>query len=206
MRKDKFIELVIKSIRPDTVTAEAKGKYHPKVFELFISTVYNRILYEAQKTGDQFALDSYIISPPAELTVSKDTAKNAYYVDLLVPLVQLSRNEGLREVHPIKDPTAAFAIMANISHATMHHTEVFDIDSTGQAKVEGNRIWLYHPNMSDYETILVKQIVSFDNINQDQDVPMPAGTEELIITSVKQMVAQYPQSLEDTVQDNVAHG
>lgn len=206
MTREEFTELVIKSVKPDVVTSEAKGKYHPKVFELLISTVYNGIIYGLSGKDDPFALDSYILSPPSELTVNKDSVKNAYYVDLTVPVLQLERNEGIVEIHPINDPTSAFAIMPNTGHSIMHHIEVLDIDSTGKAKVEGRRIWLYHANMADFETMLVKQIVPYRNIGLEQDVPMPAGTEEYIITKVKKMVAQYPQSLEDTINDNSING
>ena len=213
MKKIHLIESVISFLASDNA-GDLKGKYHPEEIKVWMSSAFNSIIYNAWINGKKYSefsqLDAW--SKTYEIAVLSQVGTKAHALLPFAP-VQLSENAGIRQIADANNSLNVFAPMEATAEVIFAELEVNDADSTPTYSLEQNNLntgagessHLLRleklPTTTPISTIDVMMIVPFDQTDDFDDVAIPSGMEENIISQVIELMSKKP--MPDTTNDEV---
>ncbi len=209
MTKEQFVKLIESQLANGNVTSALLGKFHPAEIEKFIEMAYNDVVgksyNQAQRYSDFSQLDNHI-KPFKNVPVLHDEDLCEYYSILPAPIVQIPDNQAIRLICPMRDQSDAFVYEDNSSTAVFSELEVSALDSSKSYQVEGSQI-RYKEGMTDdiaKAGVLMKLVVQFGALEDDDEVYMPAGQSTLISQIVVEYMSQRKAGPEKTNNDNTS--
>ena len=205
MKLINLIEAVSDFFESDAA-GDLKGVYHPEIIKVHLADVFNAIVYQTWKNGKAFSdfsqLDAW--SRVYEVTLTSQTGTIGYAL-LPFPPMQLPDNMGIRQVCDHDDNANVFAYMeatANVVFAeldvnTMDNTPIFSLEQNDAGVGAGDESHLLRlrklPVAPDAITSLdVMMIVPLDQLDDYDDVIMPAGTEDSFVRQVIDLMSKKP--------------
>ena len=221
MKKINLVELVsdaLGSEMPDDMISQ----FHPEIIKSALNMAYNQAVYLSWMNGKKFSdysqLDAW--TRTYELQLFNLTVTGATFsgnIRLPYPPMQLPNNMGIRQVAPSSNEALAFAYMENTAFAIFSQLDVFSIDTTPYFRLEQNdtgagieshvlkcgKIPIVYNLAPDPTMVSVKLIVPMDQIDDYDDVAIPAGQEDLLVKqTVEFLRTKQP---EDTANDQIAN-
>lgn len=211
MRKIEVQELVKDFLAGGDAPQEIKGKYHDEIIANHIALAFNRIVFdtwlEAKAHSDYSVLDVWARNYTITITNVVDDNGDAV---LPFPPVQLPNAMGILQVADPSDLTITYAYRDTNANSVFAALEVgsvslkptFYLEQTGTTGNVGTHALKLDKIPSGNVSVLVKMIVPYEEIDDYDDVALPAGKEDQLIGYVIQLLGQKPP--EDTVNDEIA--
>jgi len=190
MTKKNFIDLVIHRLNGGNSTPDTKSKYHPEVvskyIELAFSSIINTIQNQSVKYRDFGQLDSYTVTY-SPITVTYDSTRKEYYSELPANIMSLYKNRGIRFITPVYDQSYHFIYRENNTSNIYNELEVSMMEDKPRWYLEGNTVYYDKGNMKQEiidSGVLMKLIVPLSEIDEDTNMPIPAGQEKFVLDFV----------------------
>jgi len=214
MKKVHLIDAVIDFLASDSA-GDSKGVYHPEIVKTHLNNAYNQAVYNTWLNGKKFSdfgqLDAW--SKTYEVTVSGQVGARAYALLPFAP-VQLPDGMGIRQVRDHDDTDVVFApieatanvVFAELEVQTMDDTPTFSLEqndlSTGAGE-ESHLLRLAKLPLAplNITSIDVMMIVPLDQMDDYDDVVIPAGMEDGLIRQTVELMSK--KLMPDTNNDQV---
>lgn len=206
MRKNELIALIQHNLAGGDMVADLEARYHENIIAKYAEMAMSGILEQVQKQTihykDWGQLDSYTKTFVAQ-PILLDSTRDEYYSVLPARVVNLYRNRGVRFVSYNKDQSTKFLYRDNNSTDVYSELEVSLVDNRPTFYVEKGKV--FYDKISDKEELiaagaLMKLIVPFGDLDDEDDVGIPAGQEPLLVEMIlKLMKGMAP---EDVLNDN----
>lgn len=198
MNKAQLIELVKINLSGGTVPGKYEGKYHDEVVEKAIAMVFNGIVAEI---SDTTILDQYIKVYP-DVEVLFDATYQKKYINIPIALIQTPvGGNAIRSISTMLDQRDTFDIIDNHSQKAVFLLPSMAIMQTSTARIEGSRI--YFDKIRDgIDKVLLKVLASFESLDDEDEIVLPAGQDAVIFESVKKILAEQKQTPQAVRNDN----
>lgn len=171
-----------------------------------LETVRNGFLEQwMAEFGD---LDGEFVTQYINIPVLCDSTTSQKYSILPTRLISFGDYDGLRQVSPMKNQKMSFIRLKNggvmsfalLEAGLLAGNTGYYIERVKQGTDKSIRI--YYQNIpNDFDKILVKQIASTYDFDEDEQLPIPARWEEMVIQEVaKQFIEQVKTPLATKVE------
>lgn len=200
--KAKFADLIIaqKSGGPTGVQKKIDRR---EVYELVDVVVGSLIALEYEKArqrGD-YQINGDWVSTYDEVPIYKSKKRNMKYAKLPAKLISLPGDRGLRMVAPQEDQSSPFIIIDGNSQHVFSTLESAYMPGKRTCFPEEDRI--YFPNLPDSCcSVLVKMVAGTDHLGEDQPIPIPAITQEILFQHVSAILETQVRYKTKMINDN----
>ena len=213
MRKISIIEAVMDFFASD-LAGDMKGKFHPEIIKTHLSTAFNQTIYNVWLNGKKFSdfsqLDAW--SRTYEVTVLAQVGTNAHALLPIAP-VQLPDGAGIRLITDHDDTSIALCPVEATSNPIFAELEVSTMDDMPTYRLEQSNVFVgageashmlkleKMPVAPDALTSLdVMMIVTPEQLDDYDEIAMPAGAEDSLVRQVIDLMMRKPQpdNLNDT--------
>jgi hypothetical protein len=163
----------------------------------FIKVAYNLARNEGQKhvNGDFY-------SRHINVPILKDSDTNRFYFKAPAKMISLPHMRGMRSISLMEDIDNPWNIVPSGSGAIFAGLEADDMGGP-EAYPEGDRWYLRHVADNICECpLLVVQISSIDNLDEDAVIPIPAEFEADYIDKIKEMLDEEKATPQDKHNDS----
>jgi hypothetical protein len=193
MTKRQFIDLLKHKLAGGDCPQELKGKYHPEIISKHLSMAFNHAVnrkYEqGVKKGNFDYLDAFT-KTYSNIAIEEDETRDEKYSVIPKSYMTLPKNRGVRLVYPGSAVDRFFRYRANNRQTIMSMLDISQQAMHASFYVEGEKVWFW--NIGDYDSVTMKIVVSFDKLDDDDEVPIPMGYEKVIFDLVFQTMAELP--------------
>ena len=200
MTKKNLIDLIIHKLSGGNTSPDIKSKYHPEIITKYIELAFNSLINTVQNQSIRYKdlgqLDSYV-KTYSSVTVSYDDTRKEYYSDLPVNIIGLYMNRGIRYICPIYDQSYHFIYRKNNSTDIYSELEVSKIDSRPRYYLEGTKVFYDKMTTEIVDNgVLMKLIVPISVLDEDDEIPIPAGQEQYVIDFIMKYLQQmFPEDV-----------
>lgn len=216
MKKINLIE-VIQSFLASDNAGDFKGMYHPEEIKVWLTSAFNRIIYNAWKNGKKYnefsQLDAW--SKTYVCVVEGQVGAKAHVLLPFAP-IQLSDGMGIRQISDTDNPLNVFAPTEATSNVIFSELEVETMDSTPTYSLEQNYLSVgageashllrlnklpIAPNLiTSIDALLIQNL---DQIDDYDDVTVPENGEDDLMRTVIDIMSKkvIPDTANDTVID-----
>lgn len=225
MKKINLVEMVQDFLASD-MPADMVSQYHPEIIKKYLENAFNQVVYQVWHNGKKFSdysqLDAWTKTYRLQIyNHSLSSGLGSGNLRLPYPPVQLPNNMGIRQVAAYMNENVVFAYLENTAVAIFQELEVSSIDTTPRFRLEQNdtgggseshvlkldKIPMsvmspFYDVPPSVAYINVKMIVPLEEIDDYEDVAMPAGQEDLLVRQTIEFLKNKPP--QDTVNDQVA--
>jgi hypothetical protein len=212
MKKITLIE-TIQSFLASDLAGDVKSKFHPEEIKVWLNTVFNQTIYNVWLNGKKFSdfsqLDAW--SRTYEVTVLAQIGTKAHAFLPIAP-VQLPDGMGIRMIADHDDDATVLCPVEATSNPIFAELEVDDMDDMPTYRLEQNNLFTgagQSSHMLKLEkmpiapdliaSLDVMIIVSPEQLDDFDDIAIPAGMEDALIRQVIDMMIHKPQP--DTLND-----
>lgn len=200
MKKSTFVELAVLQANGGVLNDESNVKrkdilaYLPAAINYVMVTNYRQALSETGIRDFSGTFHGYFYDLPLLTDANKGDRK---YFTLPKGIVPFTHNQGIRSVTNGCEGT--FKPIPDGSYSTIsYYTKIFT--NTGFYRLEGNRVYLYNqPKLM--ETISCTLIVRAEDLEDTDELPIPAGLEHLAIDMAVAFATGQRQVPTDTKND-----
>lgn len=187
---------LIKDRLTSEMSEDQSGSFHNEIIKKWFLLAYEKelqaVIEEAESKNNNSLLDLYV-KTYMPIDVYFDTDRNESYIFMPVRLFQFRRFNGIRLICPTKDQSFAFLMRANNSSFVYSNLEVDFVSNRPRYYIESRKV--FFSNMDDNITkVMIKCIPSVDELNDQEDIPMPAGRGLSIITNAINMMLNRPKA------------
>lgn len=178
MRKDKFIELIQRSIPTD---------HNPTVIEAYISLGYNTFVKNLLKQDSLY--NEYFTKTYEGVAVEKEANNDFYYSTLPAKVMNLKRpGGGVWTIDTTGSYDLTFVPIPDMTYKIINNLTALKIPSHIPYAVMGGKVQ-YRVRMLPIESVNMNLLVEFDEYDMSDDVNFPAGTE----LQIREVVMSYLQ-------------
>jgi hypothetical protein len=193
MTKENLTDLLKDALANGDCPQELKGKYHPEILAkqlaLAMDYLVAKVLYpEAKKNNNWGALDVYV-KAYKDVAILYDEGRDEYYCIMPLQPINLPSNRGVRSVSPMKEQNYKFIYRDNNTSNTYGKLEVNSAIPTARYYVEGIRLYFSEHLNPFLTTLLLKLLVPFDKLDDEDDVNIPQGFGKLAFDLVYQQMS-----------------
>lgn len=168
--------------------------------ELVLNTLMMIYFIEGKKEGDR-NVDGVFVVPFPEVDVKYDATRDEKYSDLPGRIVSLPGGRGIKNVTLPQEKGTPFIAMANGQAEMMSQLEAGNLGGKKSYYPEQNRI--YYKNVGDEITkVFIRMLVSVEDLQPDEPIPIPAAYEDKLIEMVKERMMLKKDTPEDKYNDN----
>lgn len=213
MKKVHLIEAVQSFLASD-LAGDMKSKYHPEEIKFWISTAFNQTIYNVWLNGKKYSdfsqLDAW--SRTYEVTVLAQVGTNAHALLPIAP-IQLPDGMSIRLISDHDDSDTVLCPVEATSNPIFAELEVNTMDDMPTYRLEQSNVFVgageashmlkleKMPVAPDAITSLdVMMVVSPDQVDDYDDLAIPAGSEDALVRMVIDLMVRKPQP--DTLNDN----
>lgn len=205
MRKITLIDLAQDYLAGGDAPDDVRGRYHPEIISNLLALAYNSVVMatylEAKTHSDYSVLDVWALNHTINITNDE--------VPLPYPPVQLPNGMGIVQVACGNDLTNVFAYRETNANAVFNALDVGSVSTKPTFYLEVNagtgtnsHVLKVDQVPDGVNSVKVKMIVPFDQVDDYDTISIPAGKEELLFQSVVTLLRQKPA--EDDINDNKA--
>lgn len=208
MKKQNLIDTV-SDFLASNVPDDMISQYHPEIIKKRVEIAFNRIIYEVwlncKEFSDYSQLDAWSRRYSVPLYDPVITGQYVYAIARLpYPPVQLPDNMGIREVSIMADGghLIPFAYIDLAADAIFNELEVSSLDDSPTFRVEQNNnpaIYKSHvlrlakiPVELMNNEIEVIMVVPLDQIDDYEDIAIPAGMEDYLVDRIIEIMSGKP--------------
>jgi len=174
------------------------SKYDPRNIGVIVDIARNTLIdTEFRQYGK---ISEVFTQAFKNVDVQTDTDRDEKFSDLPSIIAALKKDQGLRQVSPMKDQINVFGIGESGDRAMFHGTEG-ELSQRPIAMLEGQRIY-YEGIGPNIKKVLIKMIPSIADIGLDESIPVPGDKETALINIVKDMFHESKTTVEDKSNDN----
>lgn len=207
MKKIEIIDLLKHRLANGDCPQELKGKYHPEIIGkhcvLALNYLIKEIAYKEAQRDNNFSMLDVYAKTFKNVEILKDTDRDEYYSLLPANVIPLPKNRGVRLISPMKNQKYSFVYRDNNTANIHGNLDVEDVLTRPRYYVEGDKIFYSKHLISDINKVLIKLIVDFDGLDDEDDVPIPSGYGKLIFDLVFQ--SMQGMGMEKVSNDNNAN-
>lgn len=174
MKKGEIVELVILKENGGVLTQDSKIKREDVTAILPAAinwAITGQFWANKQATGDSEYPSDFIATYP-NVEVKTDTDRDLKYIDLPAGTITLPDDRGLQSVSPMKGTDQFIPIKLTDSHNISYYHNTF----AGYTLFWRERQRVLFQNIAT-DKVLVRLIQSIGDIGDDEELPIPAGTE-----------------------------
>lgn len=204
MKVIQLIDLIIDRLAGGDAPQELKGKHHPEIIRKHISLVYdyliNTVVYpQAVRNNNLGYLDPYV-KTYLGVEIQEDSDRDEKYSDIPSAYISLPMNRGIRMISPEQGQHKPFLYRDNNSSRLYSNLDVDIVYDEVRFYVEANKVF-YSKHISPLmNTVLMKLIVPFEEMDDDDEVNIPTGFGKAIVDMVVDSMLGKP--LEKYTNDN----
>lgn len=203
MKKIHLVEAIQSWLASDNA-GDAKGMYHPEEIKTHLNDVFNQAIYSAwfngKRNSDFSQLDAWSKAYEASIV-------SQAYAFLPFAPVQLPDGHGIRQVRDHANPATVFAPMESTANVVFSELDVNTMDSTPVYTLEQSNVntgagepshVLRLSKLSEAPDTLITSIdilmiQSLDQMDDYDEVAMPAGSEDTLIRQVIDLMSKKPR-------------
>lgn len=206
MKKITIIEAVQDFFASD-LAGDMKGKFHPEIIKTHLSTAFNQTIYNVWLNGKKFSdfsqLDAW--SRTYEVAVLSQVGTNAHALLPIAP-IQLPDGMGIRLISDHDDNATVLCPVEATSSPIFAELEVDTMDDMPTYRLEQNNTFAgagEESHMLKLEkmpvapsaitALDVMMVVSPEQLDDYDDLAMPAGAEDSLIRQVIDLMMRKPQ-------------
>jgi hypothetical protein len=206
MKKIHLIEAISSFLASD-LTGDVKGKYHPEEIKTWLNTAFNQTIYNVWLNGKKYSdfsqLDAW--SRTYEVTVLAQVGTNAHALLPIAP-VQLPDGFGIRLIADHDDSDTVLCPVEATSNPIFAELEVNTMDDMPTYRLEQSNVFVgageashmlkleKMPVAPDAITSLdVMMVTSPENLDDFDDLAIPAGSEDALVRMVIDLMSRKPQ-------------
>jgi hypothetical protein len=206
MTKGELTELIQRHLAGGEVPADVRGKYHENVIALYLGLAYNTALWNLTKvskaTRKSSSLDQYIKTFDVDKTDIKcDDKSKEFYIETPADIPQTMGGQAVRYVgSPVKG-SRGWLYRNPTAHDVFNELDVNLVDQSPRYSIDGDRIYIF--NILDTnlpECVRVKMLTSFEDYDDDDEIPIPGGQDMSLLPPVIQLMQSIGK--EELVNDN----
>jgi len=213
MKKIHLIESIQSFLASDNA-GDSKGVYHPEEIAVHLNNVFNQSVYNAWLNGKKYSefsqLDAW--SKVYEIDVVDQVGAKAYALLPFSP-VQLPDGLGLRQISDHDTPATvlvpieatASVVFGALDVNTISSVPTYSLEQNSHSTGAGEESHMLRleklPTVDTIDSLDVLMIVPFDQLDDYDDVAMPSGMEENMISQVIEMMSN--KRIPDTTNDEV---
>lgn len=197
MTKEELIDLVKLNVTGGDAPAELKSRYSPQEIEKYLEMAFDDMVYQTYldgyKTGDFSQVDNYMLSYIFDVQYNDD--RDQYFVELIPQPIPLPDNFSIRQISLPKDQTLPFAPVDNVSASVWAELEADYVSPVIGYSVEAYLVYFDNkfPRYMAKSKIMVKQIVPFSALEDNNSVFVTGGNNMMLVQKVIQMLLGKPQ-------------
>lgn len=197
MTKANFIDLMRHRLSGGSMTPDLESKYHKEIISLYISSAFNEIIYSTfRKSAND--LDLYI-QTFKNVPVFFDSELNVKYSILPSKVIQIPGGNGVRRISPMQESSTTFKPLSDNAKSVLQRADVGEIGVETWFSNNNDRIEYYNIS-EDITKVLVKIIVPFSELEDDDEFPTPSGADTKIFNIILGMMGEMPP--QDLANDN----
>lgn len=207
LTKEKIARQVIHLNSGGAITGE-RNRFDVRYIMSFIEPALNYLIQKyffTSRNEDSYQIPDEFITSFYEVPILLDNSRKLYYSDLPGSIISLPDDRGLRHVSPMEDETDQFIRMPAGATGAWSKLEACDLEGEKGYWLEGRKIY-YHNLPYQFKTdgvLLIKMIQSVNDLEEDEDIPMPGSMELELIETVRRLLMEKNQP-EGVVNDNNA--
>jgi hypothetical protein len=210
MKKIHLIELVSDFLTGGDSTGDMQGRFHEQIIKKHLEAAFNNLVFQTYMEGkthsDYSVLDAWARKYTIDID-DLDEEEATGNAKLPYPPMQLPNNMGILQVNEAGDLTNTFAYRETNSNSVFAALEVGLISEKPIFYLEQNTTGdgtathlLQLENLPDEITqVDIKLIVPLEEIDDFDEVMIPAGKEELLIRDTIELLMSKPP--EDNISD-----
>lgn len=203
MKKIHLIETIQSWLASDAA-GDSKGMFHPEEIKIHLNDVFNQAVYAAWMNGKKFSdfsqLDAWSRTYEASV-VQVSTTGHAF---LPFAPMQLPDGMGIRQVSDHNDNSNVFAPMEATASVVFAELEVNTMDDTPTYWMEQNNLsagageeshllrLAKLPTVVPITILDVMMIVPLSEMDDFDDIVIPAGAEDTLIRQVIDLMSKKP--------------
>jgi hypothetical protein len=185
--------------------ADQLPKFAEQEVSGFLTIAYNAVMYalclNAISNDDFSQLDQYTHAYP-KVKIRFDQERDEFFSDIPAAIVHLPKNRGIRRISPMKDASSAFIPRDNGNEDMLVGLEGVNVDPRPRYYIEGKQVRYPRKFMVEEMAkagVLMRLIIQFDEFDEDDELPLPAGKGIEIVQEVIQMLIgkSDPKKVED---------
>ena len=214
MKKIHLIESISSFLASDNAN-DSKGVFHPEEIAVHLNNVFNQSVYNAWLNGKKYSefsqLDAW--SKVYEVDVEDQVGAKAHALLPFSP-VQLPDGMGIRQVADHDTPVTvlvpieatASVVFGALDVSTISSVPTYSLEQNSHSTGAGEESHMLRlekmPTGADaIDSLDVLMIVPLDQLDSYDDVAMPSGMEENMISQVIEIMSKKP--MPDTTNDEV---
>lgn len=195
MTKKEFIDLAKRRLASGNLSPDHEGSYNDREIELAFEIGISRLIFESGKSQE---LDHYS-KTYKNVAVLHDDDLDMYYSVLPEIIVQIKGNRGIRHVSPMKDQSFNYTIMTQQNMRVFRRLDSGKIAPRPAVFYDSGRLY-YERHDADITKLLMRLVIPFSKFNDDDEVKIPSGMDDLMVQYVLQTLSGQIQ--EDQLSDN----
>ena len=200
MKKIEIIETIQRNLAGGDVPADVQGQYAQEIVTLYVSMVYNKILWElvqmSYNMADSTPLDKFTKSFIVE-DIKRDSVRKKYYIELPVNSVNVPWNEAIRYCGPPESEADGYWWRSPAANSVMGGLDVEMVDSHIRYFVENQRIY-FHLMDAKIDNVMVKLLMPWEAWDDLDDINVPAGADSDLFVKVISMMRHADNRQDDT--------
>lgn len=183
MTTREWIDLMIDRLAGGDCPQELKGKYHPEIIRRHLGIVHNyligKVAYpQAVQTKDIGFLDAYT-KTFNNVAIQEDAIRDEKYSNLPASIISLPSNRGVHLISPQQGQHKPFLYRDNNTSRIFSNLEVDVAYAEGRFYVEGDKVFYKHIPYG-VDKVLMKLIVPFEGLEDDDQVVFPTGYGKIV--------------------------
>lgn len=203
MTKGEAIELVLQKVSGGTVNQDTSRRIRYEDVEAYLTPAINYAITKQyyinkKEEGESTVSNEFVAT--YFMDVEFDSNRDAYFSNLPAKLITLPKNRGIRYVGAIKGDNQF--IEANLT-ATKHDS--YYTGSTAKLtlyRLVGSKLYYFNIS-STVKEVIIQMIASINDLNDEDELPVPAGYEIEIIDLCAQFFLGQREVPQDVTNNNV---
>ena len=199
MTKANFIDLMRHRLSGGAMTPDLESKYHKEIISKYIASAFNEIIYSTFRKSVN-DLDLYT-KTFKNVGVELDSTTNTKYSILPAKVVQLPGAKGVRRISPMLDNSITFKPLSDNAKSVLQRLDIGVVGKETWFSYDSDKIE-YFSLSEDIDKVIVKMVVAFDSLEDDDEFPTPSGADTKIFNIILTMMGEMPP--QDLTNDNEA--
>lgn len=191
MKVEVAVELIKQRLIGGDSNSDTKHKFHDQVIKQYITLAMEQLSGQAQQGMVNYEdigyMDCYI-KPFEDVEIKQNVNRDEYYIDLPAKPAQLYKNAGIKIIQYMKSKEYQFRYMANNRANVYFNLPSFKISNEVRYYVENQKVFFSDHIMKNTTEKLLVKLITFENLEDEDEIPIFAGKELDFIDVIFQML------------------
>lgn len=198
MKKSELVSLAREKAYRYANQENAKAKPYAEAYLVAAANyVLTKQYYIDYQDGDK-DMNGLFLAVYEDVPVLWNSSRKVFYINLPAKVLALPKDRGLPYIGPLGNETLQYPIVGQSTISMAGH--YFEYSTTSFVQIEGEKAILR--NHSDIvKSVMVKMIVDVGALGEDDEVPLPAGSEIEVINLIGDFLLGRRQLPQDNLND-----